>query len=101
MNNDRPKQSGPCCLSYLTNCHVIDGHSKYIAKAWECGARAQVVSDPRQRAELLSFAGMWVSLTEPTEDDLRGAYEVPAMTATDAFPVLSCTASCADGGLRV
>ena len=57
---------------------VIDfGRSKYRAKAWECATRAQVVSDPQQRAELLCFAGMWLSLTEPTEDDLRGAYEVP------------------------
>jgi len=56
---------------------VIDfGRSKYRAKAWECATRAQVVSDPQQRAELLCFAGMWLSLTEPTEDDLRGAYEV-------------------------
>jgi hypothetical protein len=60
---------------------VIDfGRSKYRTKAWKCAARAQVVSDPQQ-AELLHFAGMWLSLTEPTEDELRGAYEVPPQVA--------------------
>jgi hypothetical protein len=73
MNKARPKQSGPYHF-----------YSKYRAKAWQCGARAQVVSDLQQRAELLRLAGMWLSLTEPTEDDLRGAYEVPAITATGA-----------------
>ena len=77
MSKARLEQSRPCCLTYLANCGVIEfGRSKYRAKAWEWGARAQVVSDPQQRAELLCFAGMWLSLTEPTEDDLRGAYEV-------------------------
>ena len=60
MSKARLEQSRPRCLTYLR------------AKAWECAARAQVVSDPQQRAELLRFAGMWLSLTEPTDDDLRG-----------------------------
>ena len=58
-----------------------DRLSKYRAKAWECAIRAQVVSDPEQRAELLRFARIWLSLTEPIDDELRGAYEFPPQAA--------------------
>ncbi len=54
----------------------------YRAKAWECAARAQSVNDPERRADMLRFAGMWMSLTEPIKDDLRGAYELPPRLAT-------------------
>ncbi len=53
----------------------------YRAKAWECAARAQAVNDPERRADMLRFAGMWMSLTEPIKDDLRGAYELPPRLA--------------------
>jgi hypothetical protein len=36
---------------------IAFGPTKCRAKAWEYVARAQVVSDPEQRAELLRFAG--------------------------------------------
>jgi hypothetical protein len=58
-----------------------DRASKYRAKAWECAARAQVVNDPKARAELLQFAAMWLSLTQPIEEELRGAYELPPQAA--------------------
>ena len=47
----------------------------YRAKAWEYGARAQSMSDPERRANMLRFAGMWMSLTEPI-GDLRSPYEI-------------------------
>ena len=53
----------------------------YRAKAWECASRAQSVNDPERRADLLRFAGMWMSLTEPIKDELRGAYELPPQKA--------------------
>lgn len=52
------------------------GASRYQTKAWECAARAQALNDPARRADMLRFAGMWLSLTEPIDDDLRGAYEM-------------------------
>ena len=54
------------------------GGPKYREKAWQYGARAQSVPDPERRAEMLRFSGMWLSLTEPIGDDLRGAYEWPS-----------------------
>jgi hypothetical protein len=78
MSKARLEQPRPSCLTYLADCGVLEfGRSKYRAKAWEYATRAQVVSDPQQRADLLRFAGMWQSLTESPDDQLRGAYEVP------------------------
>lgn len=57
------------------------GLAWYQAKARECATRAQSVNDPEQRAELLRFAGMWLSLVEPIKGDLRGAYELPPRLA--------------------
>jgi len=37
--------------------------------------------DPEQRADMLRFAGMWLSLTEPIKEPLRGAYELPPRRA--------------------
>jgi hypothetical protein len=53
------------------------GKAKYRAKAWQYGARAQSVPDPDRRADLLRFSGMWLSLTEPIDVEVRGAYEWP------------------------
>jgi hypothetical protein len=53
----------------------------WVGRADECAARAQSISDPDQRADMLRFAGMWLSLTEPTKDELRGAYEWPSRRA--------------------
>jgi hypothetical protein len=78
MSKARLEESRPCRLTYPADGAVLEfGRSKYRAKAWEYAARAQVISDPQQRADLLRFAGMWLSLTESTDDELRGAYEVP------------------------
>ena len=57
------------------------GLSGYQAKAWECAARAQSMRDPEQRADMLRFAGIWLSLTDPLKDELRGAYEWPRQRA--------------------
>jgi len=35
------------------------------------------MSDPERRKDMLRFAGMWLSLTEPVKYELRGAYELP------------------------
>ncbi len=84
MSKAQLRQSRPCRLigiadrsSSADRGAIAFGATKCRAKAWECAARAQVVSDPVQRAELLRFAGIWLSLTEPSENDLRGAYEAP------------------------
>jgi len=47
----------------------------YQSKAWEYAVRAQSVSDPERRADMLRFAGMWMSLTEPI-GDFRSPYEM-------------------------
>jgi hypothetical protein len=41
---------------------------KYRAKAYELVSLAERASDPEQRADLLRFARMWMSLTEPIGD---------------------------------
>ena len=41
---------------------------KYRAKADELFSLAERASDPEQRADLLRFARMWMSLTERIED---------------------------------
>jgi hypothetical protein len=48
----------------------------YRAKAWECLSRAECMNDPEERAEIVRFARMWMSLVEPI-DDARGSYEFP------------------------
>jgi hypothetical protein len=37
----------------------------YRAKAWECLSLAECANDPEERAEIVRFASMWMSLTEP------------------------------------
>jgi hypothetical protein len=41
---------------------------KYRAKAYEFLSLAECAGDPEQRADLLRFAQMWLSLTEPIGD---------------------------------
>jgi hypothetical protein len=41
---------------------------KYRAKAYELLSLAERAVDREQRADLLRFAWMWMSLTEPIED---------------------------------
>jgi hypothetical protein len=51
------------------------------AKRADGAARAQSISDPERRADMLRFAGLWLSLTEPAKDELQGAYEWPRQRA--------------------
>jgi hypothetical protein len=48
----------------------------YRAKALECLSLAEWMNDPEERAEIVRFAEMWMSLAEPI-DEARGAYEFP------------------------
>jgi hypothetical protein len=41
---------------------------KYRVKAYELLSLAERAGDPEQRADLLRFARMWMSLTEPIDD---------------------------------
>jgi hypothetical protein len=49
----------------------------YRAKALECLSLAENVN-PERRADMLRSARMWMSLAEPMDKELRGAYEFPA-----------------------
>ncbi len=55
--------------------------SEYRAKAWECLSLAEDANDPERRADLLRFAGMWMSLAGPVKTELRDAYELPPRKA--------------------
>ena len=48
----------------------------YRAKAWECLSLAECTNDPEERAEIVRFARMWMSLAEPIEGG-RNSYEFP------------------------
>ena len=50
----------------VTNATNATG--KYRAKAYELLSLAERAGDPEQRADLLRFARMWLSLTEEIED---------------------------------
>jgi len=50
--------------------------NEYRAKAFELLSRAESVNDPEQRADMLRFAHMWMSLSEPMPD-LPSAFELP------------------------
>jgi hypothetical protein len=45
----------------------------YRAKAWECLSLAECLNDPEERAEMVRFAWMWMSLAEPRAKK-RGAH---------------------------
>jgi hypothetical protein len=44
--------------------NVTNATDKYRAKAYELLSLAERAGDPEQRADLLRFARMWMSLTE-------------------------------------
>ena len=48
--------------------NATNATDKYRAKAYELLSLAERASDPEQRADLLRFARMWMSLTERIED---------------------------------
>ncbi len=64
-----------------TGASLLNLANYWVRRADECAARAQSINDPEHRADMLRFAGMWLSLTEPTKDELRGAYEWPPQRA--------------------
>jgi hypothetical protein len=51
----------------------------YRAKARECVSLAENMNDPERRADMLRFARVWLSLTEPIGDlpIPRSPYELP------------------------
>ena len=65
--------------------------NEYRAKAWECLSLAECTNDPEERAEIVRFASMWMSLTEPI-DEVRGSYEFPRSTMTFKGRLPSLTA---------
>ena len=48
--------------------NATNATDKYRAKAYGLMSLAERAGDPEQRADLLRFARMWMSLTEPIED---------------------------------
>ena len=64
-----------------TGASLLNLADYWAKRADECAARAQSISDPERRADMLRFAGLWLSLTEPAKDELRGAYEWPRQRA--------------------
>src|SRR5262249_61987131 len=60
--------SNPKTAAFLLN--LADYRAK---RADECAA--QSIGDPERRADMLRSAGLWLNLTEPARDKLRGAYE--------------------------
>ena len=53
----------------------MDRANEYRAKAFELLSLAESANDPERRADMLRFAQMWMSLSEPLPD-LRSAYEL-------------------------
>ena len=48
----------------------------YRGKAFECLSLAECMNNPEERAEMVRFARVWMSFTEPIAE-ARGAYELP------------------------
>jgi hypothetical protein len=48
--------------------NATNATDKYRARAYELLSLAERTGDPEQRADLLRFARMWMSLTEPIDD---------------------------------
>ena len=55
---------------------LMAANNAYRAKAWECLSLAECTNDPEERADIVRFARMWMSLAEPI-DEARGSYEFP------------------------
>jgi hypothetical protein len=64
------------CAPMPTIAAAADNAYRYRAKARECLSLAECMTDPEERAEIIRFAGMWMSLAEPI-DEARGSYEFP------------------------
>jgi hypothetical protein len=48
--------------------NAANATDQYRAKAYELLLLAERAADPEQRADLLRFARMWLTLTKPRED---------------------------------
>jgi hypothetical protein len=62
-----------------TGASLLNLADYWVKPADECAA--QSIGDPERRADMLRFAGLWLNLTEPAKDKLRGAYEWPRQRA--------------------
>jgi hypothetical protein len=52
--------------------------NEYRAKGFELLSLAESMNDPERRADVLRYARLWMSLTEPIPDlPLRLPYELP------------------------
>jgi len=52
--------------------------NEYRAKGYELLSLAESMNDPERRADILRYARLWMSLTEPIPDlPLRLPYELP------------------------
>jgi hypothetical protein len=60
--------SGPSGDVPMPLSNATSATDKYRVKAYELLSLAERAGDPEQRADLLRFARMWMSLTEPIED---------------------------------
>jgi hypothetical protein len=58
--------------------NVSNATDEYRAKAYELLSLAERASDPEQRLDMLRFARMWTSLTEPIGDlpRAKSPYEI-------------------------
>ena len=59
--------SGPSGDVPMLVPNATNATDKYRAKAYELLSLAERAGDPEQRADLLRFARMWMSLTKPIE----------------------------------
>jgi hypothetical protein len=56
----------------------MDRSNQYRAKGFELVSLAENMNDPERRADILRYARLWLSLTEPIPDlPLRLPYELP------------------------
>jgi hypothetical protein len=56
----------------------MDHTNEYRAKGFELLSLAEIMNDPERRADILRYARLWMSLTEPIADlPLRLPYELP------------------------
>ncbi len=55
--------------------------NEYRAKGFELLSLAESMNDPERRADMLRYARMWMSLSEPMPD-LPSTYELPRSRAS-------------------
>ncbi len=57
--------------------------NEYRAKGFELLSLAESMNDPERRADMLRYARMWMSLSEPMPD-LPSGYELPRSRVSKA-----------------